>query len=158
MERHSGSRVVEGVCPQLYKFYLDEAEVKCKGGGPQRTVRSWGKERVGASRKSLGIETLDPTRVPRNGVEGCILPVLSTQGQELPLTGLSQAEMKGVEMVQTPEYDPLSLPHQTPPRLETIPRGPRMHFNGSHPLLPVFVSKEIQAKLNDPSCKSQFQH
>lgn len=114
MERHSGSRVVEGVCPQLYKFYLDEAEVKCKGGGPQRTVRSWGKERVGASRKSLGIEMLDPTRVPRDGVEGCILPVLSTQGQELPLTGLSQAEMKGAEMVQTPEYDPLSLPYQTP--------------------------------------------
>lgn len=94
----------------LYQFYLDEAEVKVRGGAPQRTVRSWEEERVRTSRKSLGVESLDPIRVPRDGVEGCIRPVLSTQGQRLPLTGLGQAEVRGVEMVQIPEYDPLSPP------------------------------------------------
>lgn len=44
LEKHSRSRKVEGVFPQLYQFYLDEAEVKVKRGAPQRTVRSWKKE------------------------------------------------------------------------------------------------------------------
>ena len=38
-------------------------------------------ERVRASRKTLGIKSLGPARVPRDGVEGYIQPVLSTWGR-----------------------------------------------------------------------------
>ena len=44
-------------------------------------------ERVRASRKSLGIESLGRARVPTNGVEGYTQPVLSTQGRYSQVPG-----------------------------------------------------------------------
>lgn len=92
LKKYPESGMEEGVCPQLSESHLVEQRSKIRVGLPRG---QWGPgkpslifpERVRASRKSLGIESLGRARVPTNGVEGYTQPVLSTQGRYSQVPG-----------------------------------------------------------------------
>ena len=86
LKKYPASGMVEGVCPQPSESHLVEQMSKIRVGLPRG---QWGPgkprltfpERVRASRKPLGIESLGRARVPAKGVEGYTQPVLSTPGR-----------------------------------------------------------------------------